>query len=163
MSAKKYVVIPFDDAEHAALFITEVSKRVTAIGPTARILDADEYPTKRYNGWTNYETWAVKLWADNGESSYRCWGEAAQEAYNEATPGEYEWQTRDQQAIYALSKRLQDDYEALAEELTGEAGVFSDLISAALSKVNWSEIAKSLLEDVDKTQDEKEEAVETNP
>ena len=23
-----------------------------------------------YNGWTNYETWAVKLWMDNEEGSY---------------------------------------------------------------------------------------------
>ena len=26
---------------------------------------------KRYNGWTNYETWLVALWADNDEPSYR--------------------------------------------------------------------------------------------
>jgi len=24
-----------------------------------------------YNGWTNYETWAVALWIDNDEDSYR--------------------------------------------------------------------------------------------
>jgi len=24
-----------------------------------------------YNGWTNYQTWAVKLWMDNDEGAYR--------------------------------------------------------------------------------------------
>ena len=26
---------------------------------------------KTYNGWTNYETWAVGLWIDNEQGSYR--------------------------------------------------------------------------------------------
>ncbi len=25
----------------------------------------------KYNGWTNYETWNFKLWADNDEQTYR--------------------------------------------------------------------------------------------
>lgn len=29
----------------------------------------------RYQGWTNYETWAVKLWMDNEEPSYLHWKE----------------------------------------------------------------------------------------
>ena len=29
---------------------------------------------ERYNGWTNWDTWAVALWADNEESLYnRLW------------------------------------------------------------------------------------------
>jgi len=32
----------------------------------------------KYNGWTNYETWAVKLWMDNEEPSYRYWRERAE-------------------------------------------------------------------------------------
>jgi hypothetical protein len=31
-----------------------------------------------YNGWTNYETWAVSLWLGNEESSYRHWAYTAQ-------------------------------------------------------------------------------------
>jgi hypothetical protein len=25
----------------------------------------------KYNGWTNYETWNFKLWADNDEPTYK--------------------------------------------------------------------------------------------
>ncbi len=28
---------------------------------------------KGYNGWSNYETWNVKLWMDNDEGSYNYW------------------------------------------------------------------------------------------
>jgi hypothetical protein len=34
---------------------------------------------KKYNGWTNYETWNVALWLDNEQSSERHWRGAAQE------------------------------------------------------------------------------------
>jgi hypothetical protein len=36
---------------------------------------------KTYNGWTNYETWLVKLWIDNDEGSYHYWTERAREVY----------------------------------------------------------------------------------
>ena len=26
-----------------------------------------------HNGWTNYETWLVKLWQDNSEGDPQCW------------------------------------------------------------------------------------------
>lgn len=39
---------------------------------------------KKYNGWTNYETWNVALWLDNEEGSYNYWRETAQEIYDES-------------------------------------------------------------------------------
>jgi len=39
---------------------------------------------KRYNGWTNYETWVVNLWLANEEPSYREWRGQAQECAEEA-------------------------------------------------------------------------------
>ena len=39
---------------------------------------------QRYNGWTNYETWAVKLWMDNEEGFYRAWQDRTQDAWDQA-------------------------------------------------------------------------------
>jgi hypothetical protein len=30
-----------------------------------------------YNGWTNYETWAIALWIDNDRASYDYWRDIA--------------------------------------------------------------------------------------
>jgi hypothetical protein len=38
---------------------------------------------KRYNGWANYETWAVKLWMDNDPGEYEHWRETAQAVWND--------------------------------------------------------------------------------
>ena len=110
---------------------------------------------KKYNGWTNYETWNAKLWMDNDESSYSYWNEIAQECYNDAEAGEsYPSQTREDAAAYTLSERLKDEHEEAAPVVTG---FYADILSAALSEVNWYEIAQSLLEDVDKDADEPED------
>lgn len=113
-----------------------------------------------YNGWTNYETWAVKLWMDNEEPSYWYWKEAAQEAYDETGMGisAYARMTgteifaREQRASHNLAKQIKGEHEAAARDrLDGEsAGVFFDLLSAALSEVNWNEIAESLIGGVEK-------------
>jgi len=86
-----------------------------------------------YNGWTNYETWAVKLWMDNDRGSYEYWQERARAN----TDGEYN-----------LSQELKSEHEDAMPEVPG---VFADLLSAALSEVNWYEIAESLLEDAKET------------
>ena len=38
----------------------------------------------KYNGWTNYETWAVKLWIDNEQGTQLAWQDAAREAWDTA-------------------------------------------------------------------------------
>src|SRR3954466_6699808 len=95
----------------------------------------EENPRRNYNGWTNYETWVVRLWLDNEEPSYRYWtGQASR------------WHGRCDAAC-----RLA---EQLKEELSdgspvNEPTVYGDLMNAALEEVNWLEIAESYLEDLD--------------
>jgi len=85
---------------------------------------------KKYNGWTNYETWLVKLWMDNDEGSYEYW--------NERT-----WEAKD---TYSLSQELRLEHE---ENTPTTTGVYADLLNAALSEVNWYEIAEHLREDME--------------
>jgi hypothetical protein len=109
---------------------------------------------KRYNGWTNYETWLVNLWMDNSEGDQSYWSEQAQDAWNNAEPGSYEWQTRESEATSALADSLKDWHEQMASDITGIAGVFADLIGSALGSVNWQEIAEHLIAEVDRNTDE---------
>lgn len=83
----------------------------------------------KYNGWTNYETWLVKLWMDNDQGSYIMFNEWAKESED----------------IYTLSNQVKDFFEE--ENPMESAGVFTDLLNSALSEVNWDEIARALKED----------------
>jgi hypothetical protein len=80
-----------------------------------------------YNGWTNYETWLVALWIDNDEGTYTHWRHEAKRLQPHAAAG-------------ALKQAHEDGFEETV-------GLYADLINAALSRVNWIEIAKSLSSD----------------
>ena len=104
---------------------------------------------KKYNGWTNYETWLAKLWMDNDEGSQTYWDEVATEAYEESEPA-FDWQSNRDAARIDLAERLKGEHEATLDALgLGEAGLYADLMNAALSEVNWHEIAESLIEAVE--------------
>ncbi len=90
---------------------------------------------EKYNGWTNYETWAVSLWIDNEESSYRYWREEA---------ARYQRDIEDKvDVVGVLAARLKQ--EICDNAPTDAPNVNSDLLTAALSDVNWAEIAEGWL------------------
>ena len=111
-----------------------------------------------YNGWTNYETWAVNLWMDNDQGSCGYWAEAAQDAWNEADdkhPNQF--MNRHDNARSVLSKRLQDEHDSQSEHpvfAASDGTVYADLLNAALLEVNWCEIAESLLDEVEKDEED---------
>lgn len=97
-----------------------------------------------YNGWSNYETWVVNLWIDNDQGSQERWAERAVELLQGAIDDE----TTDPKAE-ALST-LADELEADHGEFTPElSGVFSDLLTHALGRVDWREIAEHYIADID--------------
>ena len=110
---------------------------------------------KRYNGWANYETWAVKLWMDNEEPSYRYWKEQAEflasaEGYKaHRNRVGYQMLEPERVRVHALAEQLKEEHESALPEVEGFA---SDLLYAAFGEVDWFEIAESLLTDVRETQ-----------
>jgi hypothetical protein len=105
---------------------------------------------ERYQGWKNYETWAVALHINNDQPTQDYWHEAAREAIETAQPTEV-W-TADEAARYGLEDLLKDHHETGAadtiEAAGAECGVFADLLNSALENVSWEEVAANLLEAV---------------
>lgn len=88
---------------------------------------------KSYNGWTNYETWNVKLWMDN-DGSLDFWNEQVGEAIRK----------HGEDAEYNLGEQLKDYHQDNMPEVSG---TYADLLQASLSEVNWCEIAEALIRD----------------
>jgi hypothetical protein len=105
---------------------------------------------KGYQGWANYETWNVALWIDNEQGTYseRC--RMAEQAKEDAAEDENVasgiW-TAEQAARYRLADTLK---EWVTDELMPDLGasMAADLLGAALSEVDWQEIAENWLEEV---------------
>jgi hypothetical protein len=99
-----------------------------------------------YNGWTNYETWAVAIWLDSDQSSDLHWTEQTrrhqERSRNCPQVLDGTW-TAEAAAKYNLADQLK-------EEISGNTpdtiqGVYTDLLNAALTEVNWDEIAAHYL------------------
>ena len=100
-----------------------------------------------YQGWSNYETWAVKLWIDNEEGSHTYWRERAEEIWEEAEATETfvsftKYENARRELAGALHDAIDEDMpEAIRESTDGT--MYADLLNAALSEVDWREIAQS--------------------
>ena len=90
---------------------------------------------EKYNGWTNYETWAVSLWIDNDQTSYRYWRQEAARCLRQSADKA--------EAIRRLAEQLEREITENAP--TDAPNAYSDLLTAALCEVNWVEIAANWL------------------
>jgi len=84
----------------------------------------------RYNGWTNYATWRVRL-----------------EIFEGFDPSDY-YSDLDTDDTYSLSKCLQDYAEQVLFECATVEGLAADYARAFLSDVNWYEIADAMLTEI---------------
>jgi hypothetical protein len=101
---------------------------------------------KTYNGYANYETSVVVLWLGNDFGTYGYWNAAArkekQEAANYREVRENIWPA-EKAALFRLADRIKEDVTEGAPELN--SGLYSDLLQAALVKVDWEEVAEFFL------------------
>lgn len=112
----------------------------------------------RYNGWTNYETWNLNLWLDNDQGTQEYWRERAEQIYRDTDPGE----DRRSDATNELAEALKDETQENQPQI--DNGFYADILSAAVSEVNWYEIAEYWISDVadEIDADEKREAAEAD-
>jgi hypothetical protein len=90
------------------------------------------------NGRFHYETWTVKHWLNNAPQVKAHWSKVAQQAFE---------QCRERgDPVMKLSEELESWH---LEKLPGIGGLYADLLKATLRRVDWAEVAVSLLADVE--------------
>jgi hypothetical protein len=82
-----------------------------------------------YNGWVNKETWLVHLWLTNDAASDATWRAVAREVGNAHRLAD------------VVRGELEDDAAARQPE-----GLYADLLTTALGRVDWVAVAHHLLE-----------------
>ena len=97
----------------------------------------------RHQGHANYETWAVKLWLDNEEGSYNYWRDQTRAILDDPPRGDF-YITSERKTVHTLADELKAWHEEAMPDLEGFA---SDLLNAALSEVDWDEMAESMIGD----------------
>ena len=83
-----------------------------------------------YNGWVNFETWAVDLHLNNEQGSHNALREMAQEAED----------------TYQAAQVIRDWVEDM-NPLIEDSSMFASLLNAALREVEWNDIAKKAREE----------------
>lgn len=121
-----------------------------SIGDVLSIVSEIMPSDTRYNGWTNYETWVAGMYIDGnytGEGTCRHYESMVRHAVEEREDDE----SADDIAI-SLADNLKSnveaeifDYDETRDALS--TGIVGDLLGAALSEINWYEIAKGRVED----------------
>jgi hypothetical protein len=113
-----------------------------------------------YNGWKNYETWSVALIVDNDEGTYNerraLVAELVEAAREEDVPewssveDHVRWRVADglkawiEDAVPDYTERTPGYFEAAGGPLSY---LWAQLLSAALSEVDWSELADAWIEE----------------
>jgi hypothetical protein len=96
---------------------------------------------ERFNGWTNFATWAAQQWIADDAGAFRHVDELA---------GEWEKVTREGGGtVSTLADEIRDFAETFPSiaAVRETASLASDLLGYAWSEINWHEIAEGYLAD----------------
>jgi hypothetical protein len=92
-----------------------------------------------YNGWVNYETWAVNLWLTNEPHSYERLMSIIQnpDTLGERSEALREWVRPDQ------GNTWDNDGEGMTSLMAIPVGMYVDLLAAAFDMVHWKDIVRA--------------------
>jgi hypothetical protein len=110
-----------------------------------------------YNGWKNYETWAVGMFLDgnyDGPGTYYAALEAVRTTLEDVDHPTSEYWTEEESKRYGVADRLKD---LVTEYVNPESydddhpdpklhPLVSDILGAALSDVDWHELADAWIQ-----------------
>lgn len=104
-----------------------------------------------YHGWSNRETWAANLWIENTKGDYhesqRLTRSAVREHTEPSDDPESNDDTPDVCDVDAAVETLTDTLEsAFSPECVG--GLAGDLLQSAINRIDWSEIAQSMVDEM---------------
>lgn len=90
---------------------------------------------KKFEGYANHETWLVKIWIDQERGTHFYWRDRTERFLN-AHPKD--------EAKKVLAESIETWIEKLRPEIP--TSVFSDLLTSAIVRVDWLEIAEALID-----------------
>lgn len=104
---------------------------------------------RTYNGWTNYETWLAALWFGNdGTGEY--FEDEAREIIKRLCDSDDDdlplTEERSEEAASELAAIMETYIDEQLDPLP-PAGLFCDLLNAALREINYNEIAQHYIAD----------------
>jgi hypothetical protein len=108
----------------------------------------------KYNGWTNYATWNIKVWIDNDCHDYGLWYDEALKALDSIPAGKdrlsaggTNTSSIQHDAALILMKVMETHFDNEFDGQERSTGWITDLMHHTLDEVNWYEIAESIVND----------------
>ena len=105
-----------------------------------------------YNGYTNRATWLVSLWMDNGPGLRDWWVDRGRMIYKHKAKVQRQF-TKMEDAIYIFALDINWAYDEamsdMMERVDAVSSIWYDLLNNSMLDVDWRQIAKNLLEDVE--------------
>lgn len=105
-------------------------------------------PTKKYQGWTNYETWLTNMFYTNDSERFSRLRIITRYAYKQAASTDIF--SKKQSATIKLADMLKKDIEKHAEAIRGNDVVqylLVDLLDSAIQSINFDELSEGYIKD----------------